>query len=180
MLKHVPNILTIIRFLLIVPILLFILFDNYILAIVILVISAITDILDGIIARKYNLISDFGKLMDPLADKVTQIATLIAIVYKGIIPLWILVVFLSKELILILGSIFLYRKKVVVFSKWYGKLATVVLYAAILLSMVVKQFSLTGIFITINNYLYYIAIAVTLYSLVAYCFRKDLPKANNS
>ena len=66
MFKHVPNILTIIRFLLIPVIVLFALNNNYIAAIVVLTISGITDILDGYIARRFNLISDFGKLSIPL------------------------------------------------------------------------------------------------------------------
>ena len=60
----------------------------------IFVLASFTDFLDGFIARKCNFITDFGKLMDPLADKLTQIATLISIVIKGIIPYWILIVIL--------------------------------------------------------------------------------------
>ena len=92
MFKHIPNILTIIRFLLIPFILLNIFTGNYILAFVFFTISGITDIADGFIARKFNLISNFGKLMDPLADKLTQIATLTSLVIVNIIPLWILII----------------------------------------------------------------------------------------
>ena len=67
MFKHLPNILTIIRFLLIPFILFFVFTGNYLLAFIIFTISGITDITDGFIARKFNLISNFGKLMDPLA-----------------------------------------------------------------------------------------------------------------
>ena len=68
MLKHVPNALTVLRFLLIPVIIVSAVKGDYILAIIFLTLSGLTDILDGAIARKYNLISDFGKLMDPLAD----------------------------------------------------------------------------------------------------------------
>lgn len=125
MFKHIPNILTIIRFLLIPFILLNIFIGNYILAFAFFTISGITDIADGFIARKFNLISNFGKLMDPLADKLTQIATLTSLVIVNIIPLWILIIVLLKEFIMIVGASFLYGKDVVVYSKWYGKLATV-------------------------------------------------------
>ena len=67
--KHVPNILTIIRFLFIPSIIVALAYDNYILALILFTLSSLTDVLDGKIARKYNAISDFGKLMDPLADK---------------------------------------------------------------------------------------------------------------
>ena len=110
MLKHVPNILTIIRFLLIPLIVLYIFSGNYILAFVFFTISGMTDIADGCIARKFNLISNFGKLMDPLADKLTQIATLTSLVFTDIIPIWILIIVLLKEFIMIVGASFLYGK----------------------------------------------------------------------
>ncbi len=80
MLKYVPNILTIIRFLIIPLIVKNIFAGNFILAFVFFTLSGITDIADGCIARKFNLITNFGKLMDPLADKLTQIITLASLV----------------------------------------------------------------------------------------------------
>ena len=154
MLKHIPNILTIIRFLLIPFILFYIFTGNYILAFIVFTLSGITDIADGFLARKYNLISNFGKLMDPLADKLTQIATLTSLVVVHIIPLWILVIVISKEFIMICGASFLYGKDVVVYSKWYGKLATVLLYVAIVFSLLTKQFELTGIWSNIDLILF--------------------------
>ena len=142
MLKYIPNTLTIIRFLLIPFILFYIFTGNYILAFVIFTISALTDIADGVIARKFNLISNFGKLMDPLADKSTQIAVLTSLVITDIIPIWILLIVLLKEFIMIVGASFLYGKDVVVYSRWYGKLATVLFYLAIVLSLILKQFNL--------------------------------------
>lgn len=174
MLKHVPNILTIIRFLLIPFILVYIFTGNYILAFVFFTISGLTDIADGCIARKYNLISNFGKLMDPLADKLTQIATLTSLVVVKIIPLWILIIVISKEFIMICGASFLYGKDVVVYSKWYGKLATVLLYFAIVFSLLIKQFALTGIWSNIDMTLFCLAVIATLFSLAMYI--KDLYK----
>ena len=174
MLKHIPNILTIIRFLLIPFILFYIFTGNYILAFIFFTISGITDIADGCIARKYNLISNFGKLMDPLADKLTQIATLTSLVVINIIPLWILIVILSKEFIMICGASFLYGKDVVVYSKWYGKLSTVLLYVAIVFSLLTKQFNLTGIWEKFDMALFCLAVIATLFSLIMYI--KDLYK----
>ncbi len=174
MLKHIPNILTIIRFLLIPFILFYIFTGNYILAFIFFTISGITDIADGCIARKYNLISNFGKLMDPLADKLTQIATLTSLVVVNIIPLWILIIVISKEFIMICGASFLYGKDVVVYSKWYGKLSTVLLYVAIVFSLLTKQFDLTGIWANIDMALFCLAVTATLFSLIMYI--KDLYK----
>ena len=174
MLKHIPNILTIIRFLLIPIILIYIFTGNYILALIVFTISALTDIADGFIARKFNLISNFGKLMDPLADKLTQIATLTSLVIIHIIPIWILIIVISKEFIMICGASFLYGKDVVVYSKWYGKLSTVLLYIAIVFSLLAKQFELTGIWEYIDLALFTLAIIMTLFALVMYI--KDLYK----
>ena len=163
--KHVPNILTITRFLLIPFILYFLITQNYIVAIVFLAISGATDVLDGTIARKYNYITDFGKLMDPLADKTTQVATLLALVMKSIIRPWILAIVVVKEFIMVAGASFLYGKELVVYSRWYGKLSTVLFYIAIFSSMLIKQFNLQYSF---DIYLYYLAIIATLFSLGAY------------
>ena len=172
MFKHVPNILTIIRFLLIPFIIFYIFTGNYILAFLFFTISGLTDIADGFIARKFNLISNFGKLMDPLADKLTQISTLTSLVIIGIIPLWILIIVLLKEFIMIVGASFLYGKDVVVYSKWYGKLATVLFYVAIVFSLLAKQFNLIGFWSKFDFLLYCLALIATLFSLILYV--KDL------
>lgn len=173
MLKYVPNILTIIRFLLIPIILLFLFSGNYLLAFIFFTISGITDILDGYIARKFNLVSNFGKLMDPLADKLTQISMLAALFFLNIVPVWILIIVLLKEVIMVAGASFLYGKSVVVYSRWYGKLATVLFYIAIVTSLLIKE---TSKFTTLNNYLanidkpiYCLALVATIFSLIMYC-----------
>lgn len=112
MLKHVPNILTLIRFILIAPIVVFIAKEQYIIAVIFLILSGITDVLDGAIARKFNLITDFGKLMDPFADKLTQVAILVTLSIKGIIPFWILGIVVVKEFVMISRSIFSIWKRV--------------------------------------------------------------------
>ena len=168
MLKHIPNILTILRFLLIPIILYFIFVGNYTLAFIFFTLSGITDVLDGCIARKFNLISNFGKLMDPLADKLTQISVLASLVRVEIIPFWILVIVILKELIMIIGASFLYGKDVVVYSKWYGKLATVLFYLAIVISLIDKQFNLSCFWSYFDLTLYCIALICTVFSLIMY------------
>ena len=165
MFKYVPNILTAIRMLLIPVIFYFALQENYILAVVFLTLSGLTDVLDGYIARKYNFITDFGTLFDPLADKLTQVSTLIVLVIQGIIPIWILIIVIIKEILMIAGAAFLYDKNTVVGSRWYGKAATVLFYVAILFSMLDRQFALG---MTFNMYLYYIAVALTIFALYMY------------
>ena len=168
MFKHVPNILTILRFLFIPVILYYIFMGDYLSAFIFFTISGITDILDGFIARKFNLISNFGKLMDPLADKLTQISVLASLVIVKIIPIWILVIVMLKEFIMVIGASFLY-------SKWYGKLATVLFYLAIVISLITRQFELTGFWVNLDMVLYCVAIVMTLFALVMYikCLYQD-------
>lgn len=177
MFKHVPNLLTILRFILIPFIVGYLNEGNYILAFVFLTISGLTDVLDGFIARKYNFITNFGKLIDPLADKATQISVLTVLALQNIIPLWILIIVLLKECILIAGASFLYGKELVVSSKWYGKVSTVLFYVAIVSSFFIKQFNMTifnhpeysmSPLPGFDQYIYYLALLMTIFSLFMY------------
>lgn len=177
MIKHVPNILTIVRFFLIPFILYFIFTEQYVAAFVMLTVSGLTDVLDGIIARKFKCITNFGKLIDPLADKTTQISILAALTFKNIIPLWMLIVVFVKEFAMIAGASFLYGKELVVSSKWFGKLATVLFYLAIVCSFFISYWntSLVGhpeyscpMLPQFDMYLYYLALVATVFSLIMY------------
>lgn len=172
MLKNIPNALTIIRFILIPFIVYFILTGQYILAFIMLTISGLTDILDGCIARKFNFITNFGKLIDPLADKATQVAVLASLTFKGTVPFWILLIVFLKEFIMVSGASFLYGKKLVVSSRWYGKLATVLFYIAIVCSFFIEYWN-TSInpsapLLEFDNYIYYLAVLTTIFSLIMY------------
>ncbi len=177
MFKHVPNILTVIRIFLVPIILYYLLIEHYILAFVFLTLSGLTDILDGFIARKFNFITNFGKLMDPLADKITQVSILTVLALQNVIPMFILVVVIVKEFFMISGASFLYGKEFVVSSRWYGKLATVLFYIAIVASLFIRYFNfslfnhpeysmapLPGF----DRYIYYLALIATVFSLVMY------------
>ena len=172
MFKHVPNILTIIRFLLIPFIIYFLAINQYIVGVILFIISGITDVVDGAIARKFNFITDFGKLMDPLADKLTQISVLATLMIKELIPVWILAIVIAKETVMIAGASFLYGRDVVVSSKWFGKLATVLFFIAIVCSCFISYWNMS---IDVNNplpdfaqYIYYLALFSSIFSLVMY------------
>ena len=164
-LKILPNILTIIRFIFVPFIILSISFENYILSLILFTLSSLSDVLDGFIARKCNAITDFGKLMDPLADKLTQISTLLTLSIKKVIPIWIVIVLITKELILISGASFLYGKQLVVSSKWYGKLSTVLLYLAVVSSMIINICDLKVHF---DVYIYSFAVFLAICALLGY------------
>lgn len=133
----IPNILTTVR-LFLVPIFIFIFFlkpeGNIIYATYIFILAGITDILDGYIARKYNLITKWGQAMDPLADKLMQVTVIICFTIKNYLPIWVIIIIGLKELLMVLGGLFLYyrKDKSVIPANKYGKLATIVFYIAIL------------------------------------------------
>ena len=164
MIKHIPNILTIIRFIFIPSIVISLVYDNYLLALILFTLSSLTDVLDGKIARKYNAISDFGKLMDPLADKLTQLSVLLTLAIKNVIPWWIVVILVLKETVMIAGASFLYGKSLVVSSKWYGKLTTVFIYIAVVSSCIIKIYG----FLRFDIYIYALAVIFALFSLIKY------------
>jgi len=138
---NLPNFLTIIR-LILVPIMTFFLVSrNFTLAISFYVLASVTDVLDGYIARKYNMITNLGKILDPMADKLLQFSALVGLWVVGIIPFWITLIFFLKEIFMGLGALKLLRKKdLVVPSKWFGKMSTILFFIAIVFSMFSEYF----------------------------------------
>ena len=156
MAKHIPNILTVARFFLIPFIIYFIVVDQYITALILLTVSGLTDILDGWIARKFNFITNFGKLIDPLADKATQLAVLLTITFKGVIPFWIIIVVALKEAAMIAGASLFYIAIVCSFViAYWNNIAKIPSNSIAPL----PQFDL---------WIYYLALATTIFSLVMY------------
>ncbi len=170
----IPNILSFFR-LALVPLIIWVYvgLEDYILAIILVVLSGVTDVVDGSIARKFNMISDFGKMLDPVADKVTQGCLIICLIskYKLMIPL--IALFIIKEGIMLLMGILVYKKHDSVNSaKWYGKLNTVVLYAVTVLLIMFP-----AIPEAVANVLIIACGALILFSLVRYAlFYKPLLK----
>lgn len=133
---NIPNVLTIIR-LLLIPGFIYYFFSpmeyGVRIAIVIFVAAGLTDVLDGFIARRYNLITRLGIVLDPLADKLMLITVLASITLKNQIPFWIVVVVAIKETLMIIGAITLFNDHdIVVPANRFGKLSTIAFYVAIL------------------------------------------------
>ena len=168
--KYIPNALTFLR-LIIVPFLgYFIYFEKYTTAIILFAFGGFTDVLDGYIARKYNLITKWGKVFDPLADKLMQITALVFLVLHKFIPLIVLVIVVIKESLMLVGGIMVYKKgRTVIGANWYGKLATVIFYFAILATIILKivagdsGYALNAIYVAIG-----LAVACTLFALAMY------------
>ena len=102
-LKSIPNMLSILR-LLLVPVFLWLLIvDQFLIAFLVLMFASFTDWLDGFIARKFNQITSLGKVLDPSADRLFILATLIGLTVNGIIPAWLAIVIVARDILLLVG-----------------------------------------------------------------------------
>ena len=160
---NIPNILSIFR-LILIPVFCAAFFSNtkysFIIAIVIFLTAGITDILDGYIARKYNLKTELGAILDPLADKLMILTVLFCLYYDAIIPLWIFVLILVKEGLMICAAAFMVKKeKQVIHSDYSGKAATLLFYISISMMVFNKA---------IGRDIIYVAVVAALYALVNY------------
>lgn len=168
---NVPNILTIIRFL-IIPIFGYFLYTReFVIAAVLFIAAGVTDVLDGYIARKYNLVSSWGKIADPVADKLMQLTALLLLsVVIKIIPIEFLLIILIKETLMGIGALVLYKQdNYVVSANWYGKLTTVVFYLAIIMMMFDEPFSKWDIWgIPSNKFVFILAIITALLAFLLY------------
>ena len=135
---NVPNVLTILRIILI-PVFVVVFFStpagrDRIAAFVIFAAASLTDMLDGMLARKLNQITDFGKLFDPLADKLMVVTAMACQAIAGVFPWAAVIIVAAKELVMLLGGLFMLSKNVVVYSNYVGKTAQVFFIASLLLS----------------------------------------------
>lgn len=185
--KNIPNILTTLR-LIIVPFLgYYMYYEKYTIAIILFTLGGFTDIVDGYVARKYNMITKWGKFFDPLADKLMQITALTFLVIQHFIPIVVLAIVVLKELLMLIGGILVYRKgKTVIGANWYGKLATVIFYFAILATIVLSLERLSNSYTSIAIIIALgLAVACTLFALFMYIiiylkFSKNYKKNSSS
>lgn len=142
-LKNIPNILSVIRILLVlVFVIVLFVWDSPLWAIIVFLIAGATDVVDGYLARRYNWITNLGKILDPFADKLMQCTVLVCFCIKGIIPIWFVIPYFLKEgATLLIGWIVIRRRNVVVVSKWYGKAAVCLFYATVVISVWVQDYT---------------------------------------
>jgi CDP-diacylglycerol--glycerol-3-phosphate 3-phosphatidyltransferase len=132
-------------------------------ALVLFVVASLTDFLDGYIARKYNLITNFGKFMDPLADKILTISGMICLIELGRIPSWIVVIIVAREFIISGFRLIAAENGVVIAANYWGKFKTTFQMIMIILMIVnIPQLQI------LTNLTMWIALALTIISLVTY------------
>jgi len=185
---NLPNKLTVIRMIMIVPFVLLLLggfhqwgwftavfggileYVDYI-ALVLFIAASLTDLVDGHIARKYNLVTNFGKFMDPIADKLLVCAAMICLVEMGRIPSWVVIIIISREFIINGFRLVASDKGVVIAANYWGKFKTTFQMIMICL-MIVNNGHFLGQYANVlqilTDVIMWIALALTVISLVDY------------
>lgn len=177
---NLPNKLTVFRVILIVPFVLLMLggyaqwdwfmaflggiaqYTDYI-ALVIFIIASLTDLLDGKIARKYNLVTNFGKFMDPLADKLLVCAALICLIELQRIPAWIVIIIISREFIISGFRLVAADNRVVIAASYWGKFKTT--FQMVMVCLMIANIEVLTV---LTQIVMWIAVALTVVSLVDY------------
>ena len=173
---NLPNKLTIFRVILIpVFILLFFLADSPWYAAGVFVLASLTDTADGMIARKYNLVTTFGKFADPLADKLLVASAMICMVQTGVLPAWIVVVIIARECIISGFRLVAAEQGIVIAAGWWGKVKTAV--QMVMIVCLILNFQLVW-FQIVCQVLIWLSLILTIISLVDY-IRKNAQVLKN-
>lgn len=165
---NIPNLLTLFR-LLLVPLFVIVFHcetEARWFAALIFVLASLTDVADGYLARRLNMTTRWGQLMDPLADKCMQLAVIISLFSARLVPVWFIVLLIAKEVIMIVGGVFLYSRKTYVKANKAGKLNTVFLFVVMTLLLLVPSmnFVLKNILLGLSAVMALLAGTTYLYS----------------
>ena len=133
-------------------------------AVSIFIVASLTDLLDGKIARKYNLVTNFGKFMDPLADKLLVCSAMICLVEMGKLPAWIVIIIISREFIISGFRLVASDNGIVIAASYWGKFKTTFQMLMVIFLII----DLGGVFATVETILIYVSLALTIISLVDY------------
>lgn len=138
---------------------------NYYLAAIVFIVASITDLFDGKIARKYHLVTNFGKFMDPLADKLLVCSAMICLIEKGQLAAWIVIIIIAREFIISGFRLVAADNGIVIAASYWGKFKTVfqMLMVIVLILNIPNSF-----FAVLGTVLTYIALALTVVSLIDY------------
>ena len=146
-------------------------------AVAIFIIASLTDTLDGFIARKYNLVSNFGKFMDPLADKLLVCSALICLIALDKIPAWIVIVIISREFIISGFRLIAADNGVVIAASYWGKFKTASQMVTVILLVLNIQ---NTVFTVLGTVFIYISLVLTVVSLIDYIAKnKEVLKDQN-
>lgn len=169
---NLPNKLTLLRVILIPVFIVFMLVNitpvDYWIALAIFIIASLTDLADGKIARKYNLVTNFGKFMDPLADKLLVCSAMIALIELGKIPAWIVIVIIAREFVISGFRLIASDNGVVIAASYWGKFKTTFQMIMVILMIIQCAVPSMGWLDILTMIIMYIAFILTVVSLIDY------------
>lgn len=164
----VPNLLSCLRLAVIPPTVRYIVKENYVMAGIMLLISAVSDMFDGMIARRFNQVTQLGKMLDPLADKLTLAAVILSLSFVDKAVMWFVAVLITKELLMLAGGFLLLRLNMKPpAARWYGKTATVIFYTSVTVIVSlravwgIRSYVLTAVLLSVTT-------AAMLFALIMY------------
>ena len=166
---NLPNKLTVLRVIM-VPFFVFFMLTDFAgeagkrIALILFCLASLTDMLDGKIARARNLVTNFGKFMDPLADKLLVCSAMICLIPLGKLPAWVVIVIIAREFIISGFRLVAADSGIVIAASYWGKFKTV----SQMLMVIVLIADLGGVFDTIGTALIWIALILTVVSLIDY------------
>ena len=162
---NVPNALTLLR-LFLVPIMLLCFFlipgRDHLAAMIIFLVASLTDMLDGIIARTTHQITQYGIVLDPLADKLLKISTLVAFAIVGILPIWLVAVLITLDVGMIITGACLFKQKITIPSNIFGKIGTLIMTIGLLMCFFDDSLN------PWNLYVLYLGLIIIVTSLIVY------------
>ena len=180
---NLPNKLTVLRVILVPFFVVFMLASPLMgtagrfIALILFVIASLTDLLDGKIARKYNLVTNFGKFMDPLADKLLVVSALVCFISLERMPAWIVIVIIAREFIISGFRLVAAEAGIVIAASWWGKWKTAVTMITIIFMIpdfasiaVLPPTIRTGICV-VEQILIYASLILTVVSLIDYLIK---------
>ena len=175
---NLPNKLTIFRVILIPFFVVLLLFDitayDKWIALAIFIIASLTDFLDGHIARKYNLVTNFGKFMDPLADKLLVCSAMICLVELARIPAWVVIVIIAREFIISGFRLVASDNGVVIAASYWGKFKTT--FQILMICLMIADLSQLAL---VTQIVMWVALALTVISLVDYLVKNKSVMQDN-
>ena len=178
---NLPNKLTVLRVIMVPFFVFFMLTDvggaaNKWIALALFVIASLTDMLDGKIARKYNLVTNFGKFMDPLADKLLVCSAMICLVDLKLIPVWVVLIIIAREFIISGFRLVASDNGIVIAASYWGKFKTT--FQMLMVIVIIFNINLQlGWLNILGTILIYVALVLTVVSLIDYIAKnKDVLK----
>ena len=169
---NTPNKLTVARMILVPFLVLFMLTGwggdtNRYISLAIFVVASVTDWLDGKLARKYNLVTNFGKFMDPLADKLLVCSAMICFIELDKLPAWIVIIIIGREFIISGFRLIAAENGIVIAANYWGKFKTVSQMIMIILLLI----DLGGVFDILEQVFIWLSVALTIISLITYIWQ---------